>query len=80
MSVFPARLIFACLLLFSILFSLRRAYILFSLVLLGQPESRFDRLRARMKGLLLFGFGQRRVLEEPFGLNHFFLFWGFILL
>ena len=80
MSSFPARLTFACLLLFSILFFLRRAYILFSLVLLGQPESRFDRLRARMKGLLLFGFGQRRVLEEPFGLNHFFLFWGFILL
>jgi hypothetical protein len=59
---------------------LRRVFRLFAMVLLGKAEPRFDRLLDRLKSLLLFGFGQKRVIEEPFGVNHFFLFWGFILL
>jgi Fe-S oxidoreductase len=31
-------------------------------------------------GMLKYAFGQRRVLAEPFGRNHFFLFWGFVVL
>ncbi len=59
---------------------LRRVFRLFAMVLLGKAEPRFDRLLDRLKSLLLFGFGQKRVIEEPFGVNHFFLFWGFILI
>jgi Fe-S oxidoreductase len=72
--------IFAVLFLASFLFFLRRVFRLFVMVLLGKPEPRFDHLRDRLKSLLLFGFGQKRVVEEPFGVNHFFLFWGFVLL
>ncbi len=64
----------------SLFLFLRRVFRLFAMVLLGKAEPRFDRLRDRLKSLLLFGFGQKRVIEEPFGVNHFFLFWGFILL
>ena len=72
--------IFAVAFLGSLFLFLRRVFRLFAMVLLGKAEPRFDRLRDRLKSLLLFGFGQKRVIEEPFGVNHFFLFWGFILL
>ncbi|MBP1730397.1 MAG: electron transfer flavoprotein-associated cytochrome b and domain pair iron-sulfur [Deltaproteobacteria bacterium] len=73
-------IIFACAFLVSFYLFLRRTFRLLAMVLLGKPEARFDRLRDRLKALLLFGFGQKKVVEEPFGVNHFFLFWGFILL
>jgi Fe-S oxidoreductase len=72
--------LFALALLGSLFLFLRRVFRLFAMVLLGKAEPRFDRLLDRLKSVLLFGFGQKRVLEEPFGVNHFFLFWGFILL
>jgi Fe-S oxidoreductase len=59
---------------------LRRIYLLLGMVLLGQGENRFDRLSTRVKALLYYGFGQARVIEDGFGINHFFLFWGFVLL
>ncbi len=59
---------------------LRRIYLLLAMVLLGQEERRLDRLKERLKALAVYGFGQRRVIEKPFGLDHFLLFWGFILL
>ncbi len=58
----------------------RRVFLLFAMVLLGQGENRFDRLKERLKSLLVYGFGQRRVAEKPFGINHVILFWGFIVL
>ncbi len=73
-------IVFAVVFVFSLLFFLRRIYVLFALVLLGRGENRFDRLRKRFKGMLFYGFLQRRVIEEPFGINHFFLFWGFVIL
>ena len=76
----PGRLLFAFLLLLSILFFLRRVYILLSLVLLGRPGPRLDQLSRRVRSLMLFGFGQKKVIEEIFGVNYFFLVWGFILL
>jgi len=30
--------------------------------------------------MLLYAFGQKRVISKPFGFNHFFLFWGFLIL
>ncbi len=61
-------------------FFVRRVYLLLGMVLLGQAENRYERLHERLKSLLVYGFGQKRVVEEPFGINHFLLFWGFILL
>ncbi|MDW7709997.1 MAG: (Fe-S)-binding protein [Deferrisomatales bacterium] len=50
-------------------------------VRLGQPDPRLRQgLEKRVLSALEYGFGQRRVLEEPFGRNHFFLFWGFVVL
>jgi Fe-S oxidoreductase len=72
--------IFTVLLAIAVIFFLKRIYTLFALVLLGRGENRFDRLFKRLKDMLLFGFVQKRVIEKPFGFNHFFLFWGFIVL
>ena len=58
----------------------RRVYLLFAMVLLGQGENRFDRLRRRLMSLAVYGFGQRRVVAKPFGIDHALLFWGFILI
>lgn len=72
--------IFTVLLAIAVIFFLKRIYTLFALVLLGRGENRFDRLWKRLKDMLLFGFIQKRVVEKAFGFNHFFLFWGFIVL
>ncbi|KAB0667384.1 4Fe-4S dicluster domain-containing protein [Oryzomonas japonica] len=51
-----------------------------SLVALGQAENRFDNIGARIGEMLKYAFGQKRVLAKPFGLNHFVIFWSFIIL
>ncbi len=72
--------VFAAILALALFLFLRRLYRLLALLLLGKGENRFDRLRARFKGMLAYGFGQIKVIEVPFGINHFILFWGFITL
>jgi len=52
----------------------------FSLVALGAAESRFDNVGTRIGEMLRYAFGQKRVLAKPFGLNHFVIFWSFIIL
>lgn len=47
---------------------------------LGKYENRFDRLWGRLWGMVVYGFAQLRVVSEKFGINHFFLFWGFVIL
>ncbi len=56
--------------------SLRR----FSLLSLGKPEDRFDQPVQRFGEMLQYAFGQKRVLTKPFGINHFVIFWTFIIL
>jgi len=73
-------LIFTPCLIIALAVFFRRLYLLSAMVFLGQAENRYDHFRARLKSLLIYGFGQGRVVEEPFGFNHFLLFWGFILL
>jgi Fe-S oxidoreductase len=51
-----------------------------SLIRLGQPEDRFDHLGLRVWDMLLYAFGQKRVVAKPFGLNHFVIFWAFVIL
>jgi len=71
---------FAVLLLLAGVLFARDLYRLFAVMCLGRWENRFDRLWARLRGVLLYAFGQRRVLSEKFGFNHFFIFWGFMVL
>jgi len=54
---------------------------LVNLLLLGQPENRFDHLGDRVKFFMLMVLGQRGVLRDPLpGIAHFFTFWGFIII
>ena len=48
---------------------------------LGKPDLRLrESLMKRFVTMLGYAFGQKRVLDELFGLNHFLLFWGFMIL
>jgi hypothetical protein len=71
---------FTVLLCLAVVLFLKDLYRLFALMCLGRWENRFDRLWARLRGALLFGFGQRRVMQEKFGFNHVLIFWGFLAL
>lgn len=73
-------LIFAVLLVGGLGFFLRNVFRLFALVCLGRWENRFDHLWSRFKGMFLYAFLQFRVVSEKFGVNHFLLFWGFMVL
>ncbi|MEI6125346.1 MAG: (Fe-S)-binding protein [Pseudomonadota bacterium] len=73
-------IIFAILLVSGMAFFIRNAFRLFATICLGRWENRFDNSIARFGGMLTYGFGQLRVVSEKFGVNHFLLFWGFIVL
>ena len=76
----PDPAIFTPLLVASLAFFCWSVYRRFSLVLLGEPEQRFDQPLSRVKEMLLYAFAQLRVLKKPFGLNHFVIFWSFMIL
>jgi len=71
---------------FSILFLLATGIFCYSawrrlsLILMGKGENRFDHVSLRIWDMLLYAFGQKRVLDRPFGINHFLIFWSFIIL
>jgi Fe-S oxidoreductase/nitrate reductase gamma subunit len=52
------------------------------LVFLGKPENRFKNIGKRIRGVLLYAFGQRCTVSHGyrFGLNHLVLFWCFTIL
>jgi len=52
----------------------------FKLVLRGRPDNRFNAIGRRFWNMLFYAFGQRRVVSKPFGINHFVLFWAFMIL
>ncbi len=60
------------------LYSLGR---LIRFIRLGKPDARLGGELGRRFGTMIeFAFGQKRVVAEKFGWNHFFLFWGFMVL
>jgi len=73
-------MLFALLFICAAGFFLRAVYRLFAMLCLGRWENRFDHLGSRFRGMLLYAFAQLRVVSEKFGINHFFLFWGFMVL
>jgi Fe-S oxidoreductase len=52
----------------------------FGLVTIGRPEDRFQNVAARIRDTFIYAFAQKRVLQKPFGINHFALFWSFMAL
>jgi Fe-S oxidoreductase len=52
----------------------------FGLVTIGRPENRFNDIGARVRDTFVYAFAQKRVLQKPFGINHFVLFWSFMTL
>jgi len=51
-----------------------------SLVMVGRKEDRFGDPATRVREMLLYAFGQKRVVAKLFGINHFVIFWSFIVL
>jgi Fe-S oxidoreductase len=76
----PHPALFAPLLVASLAFFCYSVYRRFSLVSLGQPEQRLNQPVRRLQEMLVYAFGQLRVLKKPFGLNHFVIFWSFMIL
>lgn len=52
----------------------------FRLVTIGKPEDRFQNIASRVRDTFIYAFAQKRVLQKPFGTNHFILFWSFMIL
>ena len=58
----------------------RRVSFLVRLLRLGRADNRFDRIPARLKRVLVYVFGQRRLLDEPLvGIPHVLIFYGFVV-
>jgi Fe-S oxidoreductase len=73
-------ILFAVLFFLAVAVFFHRLYRLFAMMCLGRWENRFDHLATRLQGLLVYGFAQRRVVQQGFGFNHFLIFWGFMAL
>ncbi len=57
-----------------------RIVFLLRLLRLGRAENRLDHVAARLKRVLLYVFGQLRLLEEPLvGIPHLLIFYGFVV-
>jgi Fe-S oxidoreductase len=60
-----------------VVFSLSRR---FSLLRMGRAEDRFDRFGERVKHVLVYAFGQKKMFDDPFaGLYHLLIFYGFLV-
>ncbi len=71
---------FIILLVLAIAFFAYSCYRRFGLILKGRPDNRFNAFFKRFWNMLYYAFGQRRVVKKPFGINHFVLFWAFMIL
>lgn len=61
-------------------FAARTVYWLLRYVAWGQGDLTFDELGTRVKGIITEVIGQARVIAEPAGVAHLFIFWGFLIL
>ncbi len=77
---FPSNIIFLIIFVAANAFFIFCVYKLYKIMMLGQPEDRFNNYGERVKSVLSFVFGQKRVLREPSGIGHFLIFWGFVII
>ena len=75
-----SRLLFAALFAASIVGFLVASGRRIQLLRLGLKDNRFDRPLERLRSMLVFAFGQKRVVARPFGVNHSVIFWSFLVL
>jgi Fe-S oxidoreductase len=76
----PNLTIFAVVFVAAVLLFVWSCFQRFSLVTIGKPEDRFGDAAARVRDTFIYAFAQKRVLQKPFGINHFVLFWSFMTL
>src|SRR6516162_4869107 len=52
------------------------------MLLAARPAGRFDRVGARVRRAVVYGLGQKKFLsgEQPAGIMHALIFWGFVVL
>lgn len=51
-----------------------------ALVAVGTEEYRLDQPLKRLREMLVYAIGQKRVMKRPFGINHSVIFWAFLVL
>ncbi len=76
----PNIALFAVIFVAALAFFIWSSYRRFSLIALGKAENRFNSIGQRIWNMLFYAFGQRRVISRRFGVNHFVLFWCFMIL
>lgn len=77
---FPANFLFLLIFIAALYFFWITVKKLYRILRLGQPEERFDQPGRRLWSVITFVLGQKRVVREPSGWGHFFIFWGFIII
>lgn len=58
----------------------RTVYYLLRYVAWGEGKPQVDRIEERLRGFMRYVIGQGRVIREPAGILHLFIFWGFLIL
>ena len=78
----PGGLLFYALIVAALAIFVRRGLYLLRLLLTGKPMARRDRIPARVGRVIVYVFGQARLLANDFwpGLMHATIFWGFVIL
>ena len=71
---------FVIVVLFALIGFFYAVYRRISVLTMGEKEVRWDHLGQRIYNFLLYVFAQRKLLNEPYGIAHFFIFWGFIFI
>jgi Fe-S oxidoreductase len=81
-GIIPGWLIFYALIAAAVVIFTRRAVYLLRLLLQGKPLPRWDQGPARVGRVIVYVFGQVRLLANDFwpGLMHATIFWGFVIL
>ena len=73
-------IVFLVIFVLAVAFFVYSSYKRFGLILKGRPENRTDHFFKRFWNMIYYAFFQKRVVSKPFGVNHFVLFWAFMLL
>src|SRR6266853_4852773 len=81
-GVVPGWLPFYALIAVALVLFAQRAIFLLRLMLAGKPAARWDKVPQRLVAVLVYVFGQARLLQNDFwpGLMHATIFWGFVVL
>ncbi len=81
-GLIPGWIPFYALIVIAVALFFHRVMYLARLMLAGKPAARWDRISSRLGAVLVFVFGQGRLLSGDFwpGIMHATIFWGFIIL